>query len=112
MLCNIEGEFKNYLVCLNATELLNPYANICAGTRWLSRKKETASEKLKTKTTWIEAIEDYKGFLDKIINKEKYNHRPMGDLNKYYKRLKENNNEKKHNACAIFAEQPLSCISD
>jgi len=55
-------ELKDYLVVLTRKQLLNPSANICTGVRWLFRKKETASGRLKHKATWINAIEDYKGF--------------------------------------------------
>lgn len=59
-LSDTKGELKNYLVCLTKEQLLNPSANICAGIRWLFRKKETATSKLKHKATWINAIEDYR----------------------------------------------------
>jgi hypothetical protein len=41
-----KGELNDYLVCLAKKDLLNPSANICAGVRWLFRKKETAASKL------------------------------------------------------------------
>jgi hypothetical protein len=94
-------ELKNYLVVLTQKQLLNPSANICAGVRWLFRKKETASGRLKHKATWINAIEDYKGFLDKILNNEEYNHKPMEDLDKFYKILQENKNENKDSASLL-----------
>ncbi|OGT54871.1 MAG: hypothetical protein A3F43_00465 [Gammaproteobacteria bacterium RIFCSPHIGHO2_12_FULL_42_10] len=55
-----KGELHDYLVRLSPTELLLPNNNICAGIRWLFRKKETARGKLKREATWEEAIEDYK----------------------------------------------------
>jgi hypothetical protein len=90
-----KGELTNYLVCLMKRELLDPSANICAGVRWLFRKKETAASKLKQKATWFNAIEDYKGFLDKIINNEPYNKKPMNDIKDFYQLLQEHNNENK-----------------
>jgi hypothetical protein len=97
-LSDTKGELNNYLVVLTNEELLNSSANICAGVRWLFRKKETASGKLKYKATWFNAIEDYKSYLDKILNKENYNHKPMADIDKFYKLLQENNNENKNSA--------------
>jgi hypothetical protein len=44
-------ELRDYLVILTRKQLLNPSANICAGVRWLFRKKETAEGKLKRKAT-------------------------------------------------------------
>ncbi len=38
-----ESELKNYFLHLSVNELQNPSANICAGVRWLFRKKQTAS---------------------------------------------------------------------
>lgn len=89
-----KGELKNYLVCLTKNQFLNPSANICAGIRWLFRKKETAANKLKHKATWINAIEDYKRYLKDIIENNPYNHVPMDRLNYYYNLL-QNNNENK-----------------
>jgi hypothetical protein len=90
------GELKNYLVCLTKEQLLNPSANICAGIRWLFRKRETAADKLKHKATWINAIEDYKSYLKDIIENNPYNKEQMEKLNHYYKLLQKNNNENKN----------------
>jgi len=86
-LSDTKGELRNYLIRLNLSELLNPSANICAGIRWLFRKKETASATLKRPASWYEAIEDYKGLLDKILHHKEYDHRIMEHLDKYYKLL-------------------------
>lgn len=86
-------ELKDYLIVLTQKQLLNPSANICTGIRWLFRKKETASSKLKHEATWINAVEDYKGYLDLILDKKDYNHTSMQKLDKYYKILQENKNE-------------------
>lgn len=88
-----KGELSNYLVCLTKNNLLNPSANICAGVRWLFRKKETAANKLKRHATWINAIEDYKCYLNKIIDNKPYNHKPMEDIKKYYEILQSNQKE-------------------
>lgn len=71
---------------------MNSSANICAGVRWLFRKKETATSKLKHNATWINTIEDYKGYLDMILDNQDYNHIPIEKLDKYYKILQENKN--------------------
>ncbi|MBI3018340.1 MAG: hypothetical protein HYY61_00375 [Deltaproteobacteria bacterium] len=50
----------------------NANLNIASGIRWLFRKKETATSKLKKPASWIWAVADYKGyfkdFMKKIIN--------------------------------------------
>lgn len=74
---------------MTPSDLLEASTNICAGIRWLFRKKETATGKLMREATWKEAIEDYKGFLDNIIAGEEYNHKPMEKLHEYYKCLQE-----------------------
>jgi len=58
------GELKDYLVHLTHDNLYDPSANICAGIRWLFRKKITASSKLGYSATWEEAVIDYKGYWD------------------------------------------------
>ncbi|MBA2654374.1 MAG: transglycosylase SLT domain-containing protein [Gammaproteobacteria bacterium] len=105
-LSDTKGELKNYLVCLTKEQLLNPSANICAGTRWLFRKRETATNKLKHKATWVETIEDYKSFLDQKLENKPYNHEPMDRINHYYHLLRENNNnnENKNPASHIMLE--------
>jgi hypothetical protein len=35
-----KGELRNYLVCLDKEQLYDPSANICAGIRWLFRKRK------------------------------------------------------------------------
>jgi hypothetical protein len=100
-----KGELTDYLVCLTRPEAIDPSANICAGVRWLFRKKETASSKLKKKSTWFNAIEDYKGYLDKILNNEEYNRKPMDDIKKFYTRLQENKNENKNSISFQFVDE-------
>ena len=60
------GELKDYLVHLTHDNLYDPSANICAGIRWLFRKKITASSKSGHSATWEEAVIDYKGYWDDV----------------------------------------------
>jgi len=64
--------------------LLNPSANICAGVRWLFRKKETAAALLKRTATWEETVEDYKAILALRVHEKPYNPKPMNDFREYY----------------------------
>ena len=64
ILSDHHGELSNYLICFDHSKLLNPSANICAGIRWLFRKKVIADSKLGRKSTWIEAVAEYKGVLN------------------------------------------------
>lgn len=86
---DIHGELKDHLIRVTATQLLEPSTNICAGIRWLFRKKELAKNKLKREPTWIEAVADYKDYLNDIIAGNHYNPKPMEDLKKYYHALQQ-----------------------
>lgn len=68
-----KGELKDHYINFDHDEALNPSINICAAIRWLFRKKETASAKLKREASWEEALMDYKAILSKKIRKESYN---------------------------------------
>ena len=81
-----EGELKEHLVNVDQKDMTDPNANLVAGIRWLFRKRETASAKLKRQATWEEAIADYKAYLGDI--KKGKTQRPMKDLRNFYERLK------------------------
>lgn len=83
----INGELKDYYVIASAEELLEPSTNICAGIRWLFRKRIIAKSKLGRQANWIEAIADYKSILDNIIKNEPYNEKIMENLQKFYDAL-------------------------
>ena len=63
ILGNPTGELKDHLLLIKPDELFDPSISISAGIRWLARKKEIASRKLKRKATWKEAVLEYKGIL-------------------------------------------------
>jgi hypothetical protein len=63
ILGNPKGELKDHLLLIKPGELFDPSISISAGIRWLARKKEIASRKLKRKATWKEAVLEYKGIL-------------------------------------------------
>jgi hypothetical protein len=86
---DIHGEIKDYYVMVTAEELLDPSANICAGIRWLFRKKVIVDKKLNRDASWIEAIAAYKDYLNAMIKDKDYNPRPMEDLKNFYKELQE-----------------------
>ena len=65
----------------------HPGGHICAGVRWLFRKKQTASSLLHREATWEETVEDYKAILAKRVHGEPYNPKPMEDFRKYNKLL-------------------------
>ena len=93
ILSDFKGELKDHLVYLSSKDLLNPSANICAGIRWLFRKKTTASAKLGHEATWEEAVIDYKGYWDSIKDVE--TSKGLINFRDFYNRLQEKNENKK-----------------
>lgn len=61
ILGNEKGELKDHFLTLTREDLKDPSNNICAGIRWLFRKKAIASDLLKRNATWEEAIAEFKG---------------------------------------------------
>lgn len=63
---NLSGnkkELKDYFVILSDDDVYDPNKNICATIRWLFRKKETATARLRREPTWEEVLMEYKGRL-------------------------------------------------
>ena len=82
ILRNEGGELKDHFVNLSRGDVGNPNLNLAAGIRWLFRKRDTASAKLKRKATWEEAVADFKRYLDDMNNPQ------MIKFRKLYQRLK------------------------
>ena len=56
-----KGELKNHYLTLTREDLNDPSNNICAGIRWLFRKRAIASSLLGRPATWEEAVAEFKG---------------------------------------------------
>lgn len=56
-----KGELKDHYLTLTREDLNDPSNNICAGIRWLFRKRSIASDLLKRTATWEEAVAEFKG---------------------------------------------------
>ncbi len=56
-------ELKNHFVILSDDEIYDPNKNICAGIRWLFRKREIAKSRLKLEPSWEDVLMEYKGKL-------------------------------------------------
>jgi hypothetical protein len=61
ILGNEKGELKNHYILAKLDDLNDPIINICAGIRWLFRKRQIASEILKCQATWEETVYEFKG---------------------------------------------------
>lgn len=80
ILADEKGELKDHYVNIDQKVLTNPNFNIAAGIRWLFRKKEIVSSKLRREASWEETILFYKGYKD-------LNHPQMKKLLDLYQRL-------------------------
>jgi hypothetical protein len=54
------NELKNHFIQIKTSDLLDPNINICAGIRWLFRKKQIAVSK--QRFGWREAVREFKGY--------------------------------------------------
>lgn len=80
-------ELKDHYVNLEEDDMLNPNLSICAGIRWLFRKKELHEAKMKRPTAWLEIIEVYKGANNKS---EAARERIMRKFTEYYNEMNKN----------------------
>ena len=69
-----EDGLRDHFIHLYHTEVIDPSANICAGTRWLFLKKAGAKERYAKidpnhAVTWVDAVAEYKGVLSGILDK-------------------------------------------
>lgn len=55
-------ELRDHFVNLDQNDMKDPNLSICAGVRWLFRKKDLAQVRLKRSATWREAVREYKGY--------------------------------------------------
>ncbi|MBX3021360.1 MAG: transglycosylase SLT domain-containing protein [Bdellovibrionales bacterium] len=81
-----KGELRDHLIDLDQKDMTDASLNIAAGVRWLHRKRETASAKLKRQATWLEAAADYKSYLEQW--QKDPGHKQMNRLVDFYERLK------------------------
>ncbi|MEW6055923.1 MAG: transglycosylase SLT domain-containing protein [Bdellovibrionota bacterium] len=88
ILADEKGELKNHLVNISQEETLNPNANICAGIRWLFRKRSLASARLKRTATWEEGVAEYKAYLRDMISGKDPNPKGMKVFKEKYGALK------------------------
>lgn len=83
-----KGELLNHLVKISTEDTSDPNLSIGAGIRWLFRKRDLASRRLKRQATWREGIAEYKAYLRDIASGKDPNPPQMEKLDDIYKRLK------------------------
>ncbi|MBC7690317.1 MAG: transglycosylase SLT domain-containing protein [Methylotenera sp.] len=87
-LLDAETELKDHFVTATQEDLNDPGVNICAGVRWLFRKREIASTvRLKRPATWLEAAEEYKGDLKGLLNGSNKSQTDVAPFLKYLKEI-------------------------
>jgi len=87
-LLNNEKELKDHFVTVTRQDLDDPGVNICAGVRWLFRKREIASVvRVKRQATWLEAAEEYKGDLKGLLNKDPGSQGDVAPFLKYLEKV-------------------------
>jgi hypothetical protein len=81
-------ELKDHYLTLTKKDLDDPSVNICAGVRWLFRKREIASVvRLKRQATWVEAAKEYKGDLEGVLNKDPASEDDVAPFLEYLKKV-------------------------
>lgn len=88
VLGNPSGELRNHLVKISIEDTSDPNLSIGAAIRWLFRKRELASHRLKRQATWREAIAEYKSYLPNVVSGKDPNPEQMQKFDEIYKRLK------------------------
>lgn len=78
-LTHMHHELKDHFIHLTENDMEDPNLSICAGIRWLFRKKELAEKKLNKTISWREAVAEYKGSSAENV---------IRDFNRYYTILK------------------------
>lgn len=88
VLNNPHGELQNHLIKISIEDTSDPNLSIGAGIRWLFRKRDLASHRLKRQATWREGIAEYKAYLKDMVSGKDPNPVQMQKLDDIYKRLK------------------------
>ena len=83
-----QKELQDHIFEFSDLEVYDPNFNIAAGIRWLFRKRETASARLKRKATWEETVEEYKDYLRRRLKNPKERQKGMEIFRDNLKKLK------------------------
>lgn len=84
-----KNELKDNFFEFTDIEVFDPNLNIAAGVRWLFRKRETASARLKREATWEESVSEYKDYLHRSLKNPKVRQKGMEDFKRYFNQLKQ-----------------------
>jgi uncharacterized protein with HEPN domain len=86
-------ELKDHTFEFETSEVFEPSLNIAAGIRWLFRKRELATRRLKREATWEEAVSEYKDYLRRIIKNPNHPQKGMKSFRESLKNLGLGKNE-------------------
>ena len=79
-----EKELRDHLVILDDDEIMDPNKNVCAGTRWLFRKREILKSQIKKSPNWEDVLMGYKG---KFFKKSEENLKIKNKIRKFLKKI-------------------------
>lgn len=79
-----KGEIKDHYIILEKEELFDPSKNICAGIRWLFRKREIIQKKTKLSPEWIDVMIDYKGIKAGLKKNDPTSQRILKEFKEFY----------------------------
>lgn len=82
------GKIKDHFVDLKKEELFTPSKNICAGIRWLFRKREILQKRLGRSPAWPEVIVEYKGLGPDLKKNGKKSLKVLNDFLNIYEKYK------------------------
>lgn len=83
-----KGELVNHMVKIATEDTYDPNLSIGAAIRWLFRKRDLASRRLKRQATWREAVAEYKSYLPDMVSGKDPDPKQMKKLDDIYERLK------------------------
>lgn len=79
-----KGELKDHYVILEKEDLFDPSKNICAGIRWLFRKREIIQKKTQSSPEWIDVMIEYKGIKAGLKKNDPTSLRILREFEEFY----------------------------
>jgi hypothetical protein len=86
---NPKGALRDHFIQMEIPDASDANISISAGTRWLFRKKELATRRLKREANWIEAVQEYKAYLKDIVSGKVPHPKGMEPFQRFYKKIKQ-----------------------
>lgn len=88
ILSDEKGEVKNHLINIDQKDAYDSNLNIAAGIRWLFHKKHLLEHRTGLKTSWENAVMEYKSYTKDIAAKKPQALKKQAEFVEFYRRLK------------------------